>query len=379
MQGHEEEAPMGRRTVRDRVRYFEGELQADHGRPATAPDLHEEPNTGAVEERTEVDVANTHEKDDPDPFDARQDNVSASERETADPQGTDDTKTKPRDTKDIVLEPPSPQAEGTSSSAFLQSAAERRRRELRAEVSRVDAKDSVSRNTASSLLDKVFKLRDRLEDERVSNRGLLEKLREARARSDQLTAELKRERVKSCHLENKALAQERQAQNLRSRIQDVKEAYDEKERKATAIPRERLSLAEERLEIAEKEKEELLQTKRNTERRLKETMAQLEVAKVHRETLHEDKNKADSQLRGLRGQLNEAQEELSREKDQTRNVKRELEAALEVRTRLRGELRSLHDDSRRAGSAASSSSASVSSLDRGKRDPGHRDPASLHV
>lgn len=378
MQGHEEEPPKVRRSVRDRVRYFEGELRPDQEEPTATSDLHEEPNAGVAEKRADVDVPNTREEDcslqQPD---AQLDRVPASEREKAKPRKTDDIKALPKDSEDLVFEPPSPQADDASPSSFLRSAVEKKRREQRAEMDRVAANDSMPRWTASSLLDKVLALRNEIEEEREKNRELLEKIRVARARSDQLAAELDRERDKLYYLQSKRLAQEPQGQDLRSRIRDVKDAYDEKEREATAILRERISQAEGRLEIVEKETQELLRTKRNTERRLKETMAQLDVERARGDSAREENKNEEKQLRSLRCQLNEAQEGLSCEKDRSRKVKQDLEAALEVRTKLQRELRSLRDYSRRPGSATSSLSGHEFPLGPGACEPGDSDSASL--
>merc|ERR1712060_484647 len=189
------------------------------------------------------------------------------------------------------------------------SAAERQRRtaeaerdELAEELSSTGSKGALAIDEKRRLDARIAALEGELEEEQTQSEMLMERARKNQISIEQLTTELASERGNAQKMENSKMMLERQNKELKVKLEEVENSNRAKAKAAIAALESKVGNLEEQLSAEARERMLAAKANRKLEKKIKELMMQLD----------------------------EAEEEISREKAHRRKAQRELDDYVET-------------------------------------------------
>ncbi|XP_073974328.1 myosin heavy chain 10 isoform X3 [Rhodnius prolixus] len=213
------------------------------------------------------------------------------------------------------------------------TASERQRRSAEAERDELQEEVNNHAKQVAFLLDEkrrleaqVSGLEEEVEEEQSNYEILMDRSRKAQINNEQLTAELATERSNNQKLESARMILERQNKELKTKLNELETNQRTKTKATIAGLESKISNLEEQLETEAKEK--LLQQKvtRKLDKKIKDLLVQLEDERRLADQYKEQTEKVvNVRVKNLKRALDEAEEEMSREKTQKRKAQRELE------------------------------------------------------
>merc|ERR1719471_1403534 len=147
----------------------------------------------------------------------------------------------------------------------------------------------------------------------------MERARKSQISIEQLTTELASERGNCQKMENTKMMLERQNKELKAKLEEVENSNRTKAKAAIAV----------------------------LESKIKELMMQLEDERRHADQYKEQNEKSNNRIKAMRRQLDEAEEEISREKAHRRKAQRELDDYVETNESQTREINNLKNKLRR--------------------------------
>merc|ERR1712117_86368 len=152
-----------------------------------------------------------------------------------------------------------------------------------------------------------------------------ERAKKAHVQIEQMGTELAQERGQAQKLENSKMLLERQNKELKAKLSEVETSQRAKHKAAIAALESKISNLEEQLASETAERMAQAKINRKAEKKMKENMLMLEDERRHADQYKEQAEKVNARIKALKRQLDEAEEEVSREKAQRRKAMRELE------------------------------------------------------
>nr|XP_046270855.1 myosin-11-like isoform X2 [Scatophagus argus] len=236
------------------------------------------------------------------------------------------------------------------------AAAERARKQ--AETERDELSEELASNSSGkSLLSdekrrldtKISQLEEELEEEQANVETLNDRLRKSQQLVDQLGAELAAERSSSQSKEGSRQQLERQARELKAKLQEIEGQGRSKLKSSIAALEAKLREVEEQLEMESRERQANAKNLRQKEKKLKDLTIQMEDERKQAQQYKDQAEKGNVRVKQLKHQLEEAEEEAQRMAAARRKLQRELEEASEANDTLSREVASLRSKLRRGG------------------------------
>merc|ERR1712018_717108 len=187
--------------------------------------------------------------------------------------------------------------------------------ELAEELSSTGSKGALAIDEKRRLDARIAALEGELEEEQTQSEMLMERARKAQINIEQLTGELASERGNCQKMENTKMMLERQNKELKAKLEEVENSNRAKAKAAIAALESKVSNLEEQLSAEAQER--MLGAKSN------------------------------NRIKAMRRQLDEAEEEISREKAHRRKAQRELDDYVETNESQTREITNLKNKLRR--------------------------------
>nr|CAD7265916.1 unnamed protein product [Timema shepardi] len=255
-------------------------------------------------------------------------------------------------------------AEDLASAERARRAAEGERDELQEEINSSANKGTLLLDDKRRLEARIATLEEELEEEQNNSEILMDRARKGLINVEQLTADLAAERSTTQKLETGRMLLERQNKELKAKLTELETAQRTKTKATISALESKLANLEEQLEAEAKERFAQQKINRKQDKKLKELMMQLEDERRHADQYKEQVEKfggvklrdvsdcaqVNGRVKGLKRQLDEAEEEISREKAQKRKAQREMEDMLESQETMTREISNLKNKLRRGGS-----------------------------
>merc|ERR1712141_328530 len=212
------------------------------------------------------------------------------------------------------------------------SAAERARRtaeaerdDLQEEMNSNAGKGSIMSDEKRRLDARIAALEEELEEEQGNSEVLMERAKKAQISIEQPTTELAQERGQVQKLENSRMLLERQNKELKAKLSEVETSQRAKTKATIAALESKIANLEEQLAPETAERMAQAKINRKAEKKMKENLLMLEDERRHADQYKEQAEKVNSPIKALKRQLDETEEEVSREKAARRKTQRELE------------------------------------------------------
>uniref|UniRef100_T1KQZ7 Myosin motor domain-containing protein n=1 Tax=Tetranychus urticae TaxID=32264 RepID=T1KQZ7_TETUR len=231
--------------------------------------------------------------------------------------------------------------------------AENDREELMEEIETHVNRFSLMQEDKRRLEVQIAQLQEELEEEQSNAEMAIDKLRKVTAQIEVLNTELANERASMQKLENDKSVIERQNKELKAKLQEVETSQRSRTKASFASMETKIAQLEEQLDMEMKEKQAATKAARKLEKRLKEVTIQIDDERRHTDQFKEQIEKANNRVKGLKRQLEEMEEECSRERGFRRKAQRDLEDAIEANEALNREVASLKNKMRRSGPGSS--------------------------
>merc|ERR1712088_1298719 len=215
--------------------------------------------------------------------------------------------------------------EDLSSVERAKRAAETERDDLQEEINSQAGKGSLMSDEKRRLDARIAALEEELEEEQGNSEMLMERAKKAQIQIEQMTTELAQERGQAQKLENSKMLLERQNKELRAKLQEVETSQRAKAKATIAALESKIAILEEQLAAETAERMAQAKINRKAEKKMKENLLMLEDERRHADQYKEQAEKVNSRIKALKRQLDETEEEVSREKAQRRKIQRELE------------------------------------------------------
>merc|ERR1712168_1293330 len=146
-------------------------------------------------------------------------------------------------------------------------------------------------------------------------------------------------------MENSKMMLERQNKELKVKLEEVENSNRAKAKAAIAALESKVTNLEEQLSAEAQERMLAAKANRKLEKKIKELLMQLE------------DERTNGRMKAMRRQLDEAEEEISREKAHRRKAQRELDDYVESNESMNREINNLKNKLRSAGIAVAASAA----------------------
>jgi len=202
---------------------------------------------------------------------------------------------------------------------------ETERDELQEEINSVGNKGSLLSDEKRRLDARIAALEEELEEEQSNSEVLMERAKKAQVSIEQLTTELAQERGQAQKLENSKMLLERQNKELRVKLNELETSQRAKAKATIAALESKIANLEEQLAGETAERMTQAKANRKQEKKMKENLLMLDDERRHADQYKEQAEKVNGRIKALKRQLDEAEEEVSREKAQRRKTQRELE------------------------------------------------------
>merc|ERR1711915_793859 len=221
--------------------------------------------------------------------------------------------------------------EDLSSAERARRTAESERDELAEELSSNGSKGALAIDEKRRLEAKIAALEGELEEEQTQVEMLMERARKAQISTEQLTTELAAERGNAQKMENSKMMLERQNKELKVKLEEVENSNRAKAKAAIAALESKVTNLEEQLSAEAQER-------------------------MHADQYKEQNEKTNGRMKAMRRQLDEAEEEISREKAHRRKAQRELDDYVESNESMNREINNLKNKLRNLGNSSSRAS-----------------------
>merc|ERR1739844_895588 len=148
-------------------------------------------------------------------------------------------------------------------------------------------------------------------------------------------------------LENNRMLLERQNKELKTKLNEVETAQRAKAKATIAALESKIANLEEQLAAETAERMASAKVNRKAEKKMKENLLMLEDDRRHADQYKEQAEKVNTRIKALNRQLDETEEEVSREKAQRRKIQRELEDLMQDNEAKDREITNLKNELRR--------------------------------
>ncbi|KAI5723847.1 hypothetical protein M8J76_011739 [Diaphorina citri] len=249
--------------------------------------------------------------------------------------------------------------EDLAASEKAKRAAESERDEMSEEISGHNNRGTLLADEKRRLEARISALEEELEEEQSNMEIYMEKQRKSQLTIEQLNTDLLAERSQTQKLESNRMLIERQNKELKAKLAELETSQRTKTKATINALETKISNLEEQLETEVKER--LLQQKANRklDKKTKEFLIQLEDERRHADQYKEQVEKVNTRVKTLKRQLDETEEEISRERGLRRKAQRDLEDMLENYETMSRENTNLKNKLRRGGPGIGLSSSRV--------------------
>uniref|UniRef100_A0A8C5D0N1 Myosin, heavy chain 11b, smooth muscle n=1 Tax=Gadus morhua TaxID=8049 RepID=A0A8C5D0N1_GADMO len=224
--------------------------------------------------------------------------------------------------------------------------AEAERDELTEELASSSSGRSLGSEEKRNLDAKIYQLEAELEEEQSNVESLSDRLRQSQQQGELQAGELASERYSSQTREASLQLLERQVHQLTAKMADMEAQGRAKLRSAVVALETKLREAEEQLEAENRERQAGARVVRQKDKKVKDLTVQME---EERKQSQQHKEQAGVRVKQLKRQLEEALEEAQRSTAARRRLQREVEEAQENNEALNQEVSSLRSKIRRGG------------------------------